>query len=56
MVSAVHADKVDPRVRTYIDPVRVVWQSKSTLGYGTRMQAQPVLACGVDDNKKGKVE
>ena len=38
MASVAFADKVDPRVRTYIDPVRVVWFSKSTQGYGTRMQ------------------
>ena len=38
MASVAFADKVDPRVRTYIDPVRVVWFSRSTQGYGTRMQ------------------
>ena len=37
--TAVVADKVDPRVRTYIDPVRIVWQTQRTeLSYGDRFQ------------------
>ena len=30
------ADVVDPRVRTYVDPVRVVWQTPKVAGFGER--------------------
>lgn len=34
------ADVTDPRVRTYVDPVRVVWQSPVASGFGERFEAK----------------
>ena len=41
-VVATHAvaDVTDPRVRTYVDPVRVVWQSPVTSGFGERFEVK----------------
>ena len=34
------ADVTDPRVRTYVDPVRVVWQSSAASGFGERFEVK----------------
>ena len=34
------ADVTDPRVRTYVDPVRVVWQSPVASGFGERFEVK----------------
>ena len=36
------ADTADPRKRAYVDPVRVVWQSAKSGGYGQRFAVKDV--------------
>lgn len=34
LAAALSANCVDPRVRTYVEPVRIVWQSPKAEGFG----------------------
>ena len=54
LAAALSANCVDPRVRTYVEPVRIVWQSPKAEGFGERFKvADPEILLGIRPAEAG---